>query len=114
MKVKSEPNGTAQPWLANAPFVPPEEGITTATIDANTGLLASSECTETIQENYLSGTEPKESCSVAAHDWLLQLRQAPAGTISQQPEVEGPGKNAPLVPPTKQPNPFKRFFSKIF
>ena len=105
---------TAQPWLANAPFVPPEEGITTVTIDATTGLLASSECTEVIQENYLSGTEPKESCSLAAHDWLLNLRQAPADSISQQPAIEEPGRNAPLVPPTKQPNAFKRFFSKIF
>jgi penicillin-binding protein 1B len=104
---------TAQPWLANAPFVPPEDGIATVTIDANTGLLASSECAEVIQENYLSGTEPKESCSLAAHDWLLDLRQAPADTISQQPAIE-PGRSAPLVPPTKQPNAFKRFFSKIF
>ena len=67
-----------------------------------------------IQENYLSGTEPKESCSLAAHDWLLNLRQAPPGDISQQPAIEEPGKNAPLIPPSKQPNAFKRFFSKIF
>jgi penicillin-binding protein 1B len=104
---------TAQPWLANAPFVPPEEGITMVTIDANTGLLAASDCTEVIQENYLTGTEPKESCSLEAHDWLLNLRQAPTD-ISQQPSIEGPGKNAPLIPPSKQPNVFKRFFSKIF
>ena len=104
---------TAQPWLANAPFVPPEEGITVATIDATTGLLAAAECTEVIQENYLSGSEPKESCSLAAHEWLLNLRQAPA-EISQEPSIEGPAKHVPLVPPSKQPNAFKRFFSKIF
>jgi penicillin-binding protein 1B len=104
---------TAQPWLANAPFVPPEEGITVATIDANTGLLAAAECTEVIQENYLSGSEPKESCSLAAHEWLLNLRQAPK-EISQEPSIEGPAKHLPLVPPSKQPNAFKRFFSKIF
>jgi hypothetical protein len=103
----------AQPWLANAPFAPPQEGIATVTIDANTGLLAAAECTEVIQERYLSGTEPKESCSVAAHDWLLNLRQAPTD-ISQQPLIEEPGKSAPLIPPPKQPNAFKRFFSKIF
>jgi len=103
----------AQPWLANAPFIPPAEGITAATIDANTGLLAAAECTEVIQENYLTGTEPKESCSIAAHDWLLNLRQTPAD-VSQQPLIEEPAKNGPLIPPSKQPNAFKRFFSKIF
>ena len=103
----------AQPWLANAPFMPPEEGITVATIDSSTGLLAAAECTEVIQESYLSGKEPKESCSIEAHDWLLNLRQAPAD-VSQQPLIEGPAKNGPLIPPSKQPNAFKRFFSKIF
>jgi len=43
----------------------------------------------------------------------LNLRQAPAD-ISQQPSIEEPGKSAPLIPPSKQPNAFKRFFSKIF
>jgi penicillin-binding protein 1B len=103
----------AQPWLANAPFVSPEEGITTVTIDANTGLLAAAECTEVIAEKYLSGTEPKESCSLAAHDWLLNLRQAPTD-VSQEPSIVEPGKSAPLIPPSKKPNAFKRFFSKIF
>jgi penicillin-binding protein 1B len=105
---------TAQPWLANASFVPPQEGLTTVAIDANTGLLASAECAEVIQENYLSGTEPKESCSLAAHDWLLKLREAPTDAISEQTAIEEPARNGPLVPPTKQPNAFKRFFSKIF
>jgi penicillin-binding protein 1B len=105
---------TAQPWLAGAPFVPPEEGITAVTIDENTGLLASPECTEAIQENYLAGTEPKESCSLAAHEWLLNLRKTPVENISQQPSTEEPVRQSPLIPPTKQPNAFKRFFSKIF
>ena len=60
----------------------PKRAYTVATIDANTGLLAAAECTEVIQENYLSGTEPKESCSIAAHDWLLNLRQAPADVFA--------------------------------
>jgi hypothetical protein len=94
--------------------VPPEEGLTPVAIDANTGVLASAECTEVIQENYLSGTEPKESCSLAAHDWLLKLREAPTDAISEQTGIEEPVRNGPLVPPTKQPNAFKRFFSKIF
>ncbi|MCI0622010.1 MAG: PBP1A family penicillin-binding protein [Acidobacteria bacterium] len=105
---------TAQPWLANAPFLPPAEGITAVMIDANTGLLASSDCQDVIQENYLSGTEPQQSCSLTAHEWLLNLREAPADVSSQQPSPEEPGKNSPLVPPAKQPNALKRFFSKIF
>jgi len=104
----------AQPWLANAPFVPPTEGIATVTIDATTGLLASSECTEVIQENYLVGTEPQQTCSLTAHDWLFNIKHGPADTISQQSSPEEPGKSTPLVPPGKQPNAFKRFFSKIF
>ncbi|MBM3803011.1 MAG: PBP1A family penicillin-binding protein [Acidimicrobiia bacterium] len=104
----------AQPWLADAPFVPPEEGITTVSIDPDTGLLASAECPAPIEERYLSGTEPKESCSLAAHEWLQNLRQMPTDNLAQPPVTEEPSKIVPLVPPTKQPNAFKRFFSKIF
>jgi penicillin-binding protein 1B len=100
-----------QPWLANAAFLPPKEGIVTASIDENTGLLASSECQQVIQENYLAGTEPQESCSLMAHDWLLNLQRAPADISARLP---GESEVGPLVPPTKQPNVFKRIFSKIF
>lgn len=102
-----------QPWLAGAPFLPPEEGITKVLIDENTGLLASSDCHEVIEESYIAGREPQQTCSLAAHSWL-QMRQAPPEISSQQPGTEEPGKNFTLVPPGKQPNVFKRFFSKIF
>ncbi|MGH9903993.1 MAG: penicillin-binding transpeptidase domain-containing protein, partial [Pyrinomonadaceae bacterium] len=100
-----------QPWLANASFLPPQDGTVTASIDENTGLLASSECQQVIQENYLAGTEPQQTCSLMAHDWLQHLQQAPADISAHLP---GESHAGPLVPPTKQPNVFKRIFSKIF
>jgi penicillin-binding protein 1B len=103
-----------QPWLANSPFLPPTEGITTVVIDATTGLLASSDCQNVIQENYVAGSEPQQTCSLMAHNWLLNLQHPPAEISAQPPAVDDQSKPSPLVPPTKQPNPFKRFFSKIF
>ena len=101
-----------QPWLANVPFLPPAEGIRTVSIDENTGLLASSDCPNVIQENYVAGSEPQQACSVMAHDWLMNLR-APIDITSESPPLDRPA-NKPLVPPTQPPNAFKRFFSKIF
>jgi penicillin-binding protein 1B len=107
---------TSQPWLANSPFIPPEEGITSVQIDEDTGLLASSECEHVISENYLTGSEPKQTCSLTAHNWILNLRSAPFEMSSESPETQhavDSGKSEPLTPP-KQPNAVKRFFSKIF
>jgi penicillin-binding protein 1B len=107
---------TLQPWLANSPFIPPEEGITTVQIDEDTGLLASSECQHVISEHYLTGSEPKQECSLTAHNWILNLRSAPFEMSAESPEVQhavDTGKTEPLTPP-KRPNAFKRFFSKIF
>jgi penicillin-binding protein 1B len=104
---------TLQPWLANAPFLAPTEGITTVSIDENTGLLASSDCSSVIQENYVTGSEPRQTCSRMAHDWLLNLK-APIEVSSETPVVGDQTRNQPLVPPSQPPNAFKRFFSKIF
>jgi hypothetical protein len=84
-------------------------------IDEDTGLLASSDCEHTIEESYLAGSEPQQSCSLMAHEWFLNLQKGPASLSSATPEEIGSeSKIAPLIPPTKQPNVFKRFFSKIF
>jgi penicillin-binding protein 1B len=106
-----------QPWLASAPFLPPETGVTSIQIDEDTGLVASSDCQHVISENYLTGAEPKQTCSLTAHNWILNLRSAPfemssGSTEPPQPAVDS-GKSEPLNPP-KQPNAVKRFFSKIF
>jgi len=106
-----------QPWLASAPFLPPETGITTVQIDEDTGLVASSDCQHVISENYFTGAEPKQTCSLTAHNWILNLRSAPfemssGPSESPRPAVDS-GKSEPLNPP-KQPNAIKRFFSKIF
>jgi penicillin-binding protein 1B len=105
-----------QPWLANSPFLPPEEGIRTVQIDEDTGLLASSECQKVISENYFAGSEPTQTCSLTAHNWILNLRNAPAEISSSSPDsqpVVESGKSEPLKPP-KEPNFLKKFFSKIF
>lgn len=109
-----------RPWLANKPFIPPLEGITTVQIDADTGLLATTECQNVISENYLTNSEPKDYCGAAAHEWLNNLRNSAAAVPGNSnslpaPPVVNPGKSEPLVPP-KQPsnNILKRFFSKIF
>jgi membrane carboxypeptidase/penicillin-binding protein len=38
------------------------EGIETAAIDPQSGYLATTLCPETLQEAYLTGTAPKETC----------------------------------------------------
>src|SRR5207247_4480263 len=105
-----------QPWLASSPFLPPEEGIRTVQIDEDTGLLAYSECQKVISENYFAGSEPTQTCSLTAHNWILNLRNAPAEISSSSPDsrpVVESGKSEPLKPP-KEPNFLKKFFSKIF
>jgi penicillin-binding protein 1B len=105
-----------QPWLAKGSFLPPEEGITRVQIDEDTGLAASSECQHVISESYFAGAEPKQSCSLTAHNWILNLRNAPFEVSSDSSETQralDTGRSEPLTPP-KKPNAFKRFFSKIF
>jgi hypothetical protein len=75
------------------------------------------ECPKTIQENYITGSEPKENCSVAAHIWLANLKHSLELTPSDSPTILEPGKVTPLIPPgveVKHTNIFKKFFSKIF
>ena len=107
-----------QPWLASSPFRPPEEGITSVQIDEETGLLAIPECPKTIQENYITGTEPREHCSLAAHIWLANQKRALQLTPSESPTILEPGQVIPLSPPgtaeVKHTNILKKIFSKIF
>jgi penicillin-binding protein 1B len=108
-----------QPWLANSSFTPPGEGITAVQIDADTGLIASSDCQNVITENYITGSEPTQTCSLAAHDWILNLHTPPPEISSSQPNAPATvdaGGITPLTPPKKpkEPNVFKRFFSKVF
>jgi penicillin-binding protein 1B len=50
----------------SSPFPPPPEGIVTATIDSDTGLLAGPGCPHTRSEVFVMGTEPREICGVHA------------------------------------------------
>lgn len=103
-----------QPWRASTPFVPPQEGIATVMIDEDTGLLASSDCQKVISENYITGTEPQQTCSLTAHNWILNLRGAPPEISSSLDTGSSEtAKNKPLVPP-KEPGLLKKVFTKIF
>ncbi len=48
------------------PFDSPE-GVVYATIDRDTGLLATPACPKTMTEAFLSGTEPRQQCDVHSH-----------------------------------------------
>ncbi len=106
-----------KPWLANNPFHAPE-GITTVQIDAETGMLATPECTKIITESYISGSEPRQKCDATLHNWLRELinntPQSGKNKEAVNPTILGPGQAAPLVPPEHETNLFKRLWRKIF
>jgi penicillin-binding protein 1B len=107
-----------RPWLAGGDFMPPEEGITTVQIDADTGLLASPECQNIISESYISGFEPRQSCSGSAHSWLENLQKSIPQKVGEEfsapPQILEQGKAEPLIPPDKEGNPLKKLLDKIF
>lgn len=106
-----------KPWLANNPFNAPE-GITTAQIDAETGMLATPECPNVITETYISGSEPRQSCDPTIHNWLREMidKTPQSGKEKEtiNPTFLGPGQAAPLVPPEHETNLIKKLLGKIF
>ncbi|MHB9096224.1 MAG: PBP1A family penicillin-binding protein [Syntrophales bacterium] len=44
------------------PVLTPPEGVVTAVIDPESGYLATASCPQTLREDYLTGTAPKETC----------------------------------------------------
>jgi penicillin-binding protein 1B len=50
------------------------QGIVFATIDKDTGLLATPACPKTITEAFINGTEPREHCDVHSHGMLSRMR----------------------------------------
>jgi penicillin-binding protein 1B len=108
---------TLRPWLANSSFVPPGEGIITVQIDSGTGLIAGPECQDVIAENYITGSEPRQTCSINAHQWVLDLQNSVGSAIGEPDSVptQEVSPPVPLLPPHEnKSNPIKRFFSKIF
>ncbi len=52
-----------RPDLGGESFPAPKSGLTTLTLDRNTGLIATEDCAEdTYEEYFISGTEPTETC----------------------------------------------------
>ncbi|MCL4514696.1 MAG: PBP1A family penicillin-binding protein [Firmicutes bacterium] len=80
---------------------PVPEGIVTADIDADTGLLATAECTNVRTEVFISGTEPTQYCNVHEHD--AGLGGNPPGNPPQNPSNPATGPNG-TSPNTTGPN----------
>jgi penicillin-binding protein 1B len=107
-----------RPWLSSSPFSPPE-GISAVQIDADTGLLATPDCVNTITECFIAGSEPKQSCDPAIHSWIQDLKEKTpqpdkTGANPILPTILGPGEAKPLVPPEKEGGVFKKLLGKIF
>ncbi len=74
---------------------PVPEGIVTANIDADTGLLATAGCTNVRTEVFISGTEPTQYCNVHEHD---------AGLGGNPPGNPQNPSNPAISPGTTGPN----------
>jgi penicillin-binding protein 1B len=118
------------------PFTPPE-GVTTARVDRNTGLLADASCPDsTLSLAFLDGTAPVNSCSqmtenpqnffqklfgIGGHPAAPQQPGTPppsGGAAPAAPTAPGgssaaPANVAPAQQPEQQPKK-KNFFQKIF
>jgi hypothetical protein len=46
------------------PFEPPEEGVEFASVDAETGQLATASCPRVLDEAFLTGTVPSRTCEI--------------------------------------------------
>lgn len=84
-----------RPDLAGTEFTKPD-GITSAEIDPETGLLASETCSTRRTEYFIGETAPTQSCSTAAHDSLR----------SDNPQDRPAGREEP--PPRKTDQPLRR------
>jgi membrane peptidoglycan carboxypeptidase len=56
--------GQASPAAAPQPAPPPEQRIITVTICAESGLRATQWCPETVQQQFVAGTEPRKYCNI--------------------------------------------------
>jgi penicillin-binding protein 1B len=104
------------------PFTPPP-GVIAESIDPQTGLLAGPSCPQSVNEYFVSGTEPTQTCElhggrVAQGNWLSHLfgkngNPPPPG----QPSAASNAANPPTAPgETTPPEPEKKkgLLGKVF
>ncbi len=83
----------AQPAYRNTqPFMPPD-GVMEATVDPETGQLATAQCPKTQNEYFIEGSEPTQYCQM--HGGGQTAESGPAGWLSHLF-----GKGDPAPPPT--------------
>lgn len=114
------------------PFTPPE-GVTVATLDKNTDLLADASCPDDFSVAFLDGTAPQNYCSQMSEspqNFIQRLfgiggnkptpqPAAPAAPQPVRPYGAAPAPNAPTQAPASETEPpakpkKKNFFQKIF
>jgi len=116
---------------------PVPQGIVTATVDPESGYLATPNCPTTKTEVFIAGTEPTQFCPLHSGQklsdippvaWLSHLfgkpstPQPPAagqpatGTKNLSPNAAPSGNLPPQIPPAASPEPEKKkgLFDKIF
>lgn len=82
------------------------DGLETAVIDTQTGLLATTACTSVREEIFVKGTEPRQYCTL--HSWGEPLRPQPlpAGdTPASEPSSPATEPTDPSKPSTPSPAP---------
>jgi penicillin-binding protein 1B len=85
----------AQPMYRNTqPFTPPD-GVMEATVDPQSGQLATASCPQTQNEYFIEGSEPTEYCQI--HGGQTAESSGPAGWLSR---LFGKGDPPPPPPPT--------------
>jgi hypothetical protein len=124
----------ALPAYHNMLDFPAPAGLVSATVDPESGYLATPNCPTTKTEVFIAGTEPTEFCPIHSGTklsdippvaWLSHLfgkpstPQAPAAgqpATAPNPNAVPPGTQPPQTPPGASPEPEKKkgLFDKIF
>src|SRR4029077_4884727 len=84
-------------------------GITSATIDPNTGMLATELCPDRITEYFREGEVPTQECD--RHGGAPEPQIAAAGAGSPEPAQE---ETARAEERKANPHPFRSFFRRLF
>jgi penicillin-binding protein 1B len=85
-------------------------------IDPESGLLATPYCTRTIQEIYVQGTEPDETCTIHSggfdSNYPWYRRDQPERPVTR--EDTSPSEERPAEPEPERPRRKRRWWEKIF
>lgn len=90
-----------------ADFARPE-GVVSVTIDPSTGELATPDCPDTREEDFIAGTEPTAYCSRHGGEGMPPAEPAaekPAAEKPAAPEADAPTGDTPAQEPAREPEP---------